>query len=313
MEMKTHPAAEVFPMIGKEELTALANDIVQNGQVHPCITWNGILVDGRNRIAACKIAGVEPRFEERQFASESAVIDFIISTNERRRHLNPSQRAMIAAELTKIGSASLHNKDEKQEGEPAKPEPKPISSEKAAKVMGVSRRSVESAKKVQTQAPALAGKVKAGEMSVSAAADLADAPTAVNAVAAGDKPADQAVAEVRAAKAPPKVEPKELEALRKENEALQKQADEYRMRIEQLGADLESAVSDLKSLQDIVDAKDGLKKAAELEKKTRQREEAMKRQHAAAIQGKSEAVALLKKEQNKVKALEAKLAKLQAK
>lgn len=312
MEMKTHPAAEVFPMIGKEELTALANDIVQNGQVHPCITWNGILIDGRNRIAACKIAGVEPRFEERQFASDGAVIDFIISTNERRRHLNPSQRAMIAAELTKIGSASLH-KDEKHEGEPAKPEPKPISSEKAAKVMGVSRRSVESAKKVQTQAPALAGKVKAGEMSVSAAADLADAPTAVNAVAAGDKPADQAVAEVRAAKAPPKVEPKELEALRKENEALQKQAEEYRIQIEQLGADLESAVSDLKSLQEIVDAKDGLKKAAELEKKARQREESMKRQHAAAIQGKSEAVALLKKEQIKVKNMETKLAKLQGK
>lgn len=58
---KPHPAAELFPMMTEPELTELAADIKARGQMHPIIvTSDGLVLDGRNRLAACEIAGVEP-------------------------------------------------------------------------------------------------------------------------------------------------------------------------------------------------------------------------------------------------------------
>jgi site-specific DNA-methyltransferase (adenine-specific) len=91
-----HPLAAVFPLLGQEELQALARDIADHGLLEPIVLHEGKILDGRNRFRACKIAGVEPRFETFTGASPTA---FVISKNLERRHLNESQRAIIAAEL----------------------------------------------------------------------------------------------------------------------------------------------------------------------------------------------------------------------
>jgi hypothetical protein len=60
----THPAAEAFPMHDQDELNRLAVDIVQNGLRHPIITTpDGQVLDGRNRLAACRLVNVDPSFE----------------------------------------------------------------------------------------------------------------------------------------------------------------------------------------------------------------------------------------------------------
>ncbi|WP_329096819.1 ParB N-terminal domain-containing protein [Streptomyces sp. NBC_01439] len=48
-------------MLDDDELRALADDILELGQHHPIVLdADGRILDGRNRLKACEIAGVEP-------------------------------------------------------------------------------------------------------------------------------------------------------------------------------------------------------------------------------------------------------------
>lgn len=96
-ERAVHPAAAVFPMLSDDELRDLADDIKANGLLHPIIIdAEGAIVDGRNRYAACGIAGVEPRY---QVLNGHDPIAFILSQNIARRHLTKGQQAMIVARV----------------------------------------------------------------------------------------------------------------------------------------------------------------------------------------------------------------------
>jgi ParB-like chromosome segregation protein Spo0J len=93
--MKIHPAADLFPMMTEDELQELAADIAANGLLHPIIVDDDKqLIDGRNRLAACKIAQVEPRFERLNGHDPLA---YIVSENIERRHLTKGQRAIALA------------------------------------------------------------------------------------------------------------------------------------------------------------------------------------------------------------------------
>lgn len=94
--MEAHPAAGIFPLMGEEELKALAADIREHGQRHPIVRdGDGLIVDGRNRLAACELAGVEPRFED---VNGSDALALVVSLNVKRRNLTAAQRAIAAAE-----------------------------------------------------------------------------------------------------------------------------------------------------------------------------------------------------------------------
>jgi ParB-like chromosome segregation protein Spo0J len=46
------------------DLDGLVEDIKQNGLAHPIVrTSEGVVLDGRNRLKACEIAGIDPQFE----------------------------------------------------------------------------------------------------------------------------------------------------------------------------------------------------------------------------------------------------------
>lgn len=95
--MKIHPAAEIFPMMSPDELKELAADIVTNGLMTPIVVdAEGVLIDGRNRLAACKMAGVEPTFSNLNGHDPLA---FILSANIARRHMTKGQQAMATAML----------------------------------------------------------------------------------------------------------------------------------------------------------------------------------------------------------------------
>jgi ParB-like nuclease domain len=92
-----HPAADIFPMMPEDELVDLAEDIKANGLIHPIVLDDdGKIVDGRNRLRACEIAGVQPRFEP---LKDKDPVEFVVSENIARRNMSPTQRAMAFAML----------------------------------------------------------------------------------------------------------------------------------------------------------------------------------------------------------------------
>ena len=86
--------ANFYPMLTEEALAELAADIKENGQQSPItVTADGVLLDGRNRLKACEIAGVEPHVTIHEGDDEGA---FVRSSNE-RRHQSTGSRAMSTA------------------------------------------------------------------------------------------------------------------------------------------------------------------------------------------------------------------------
>jgi len=92
-----HPACLLFPKLGDDELKELAEDIKANGLQNPIVRYKGKILDGRNRLAACKLAGVKPKFIE--WKGKGSPTEWVISENLIRRHLSASQRAVIAHDL----------------------------------------------------------------------------------------------------------------------------------------------------------------------------------------------------------------------
>lgn len=159
-----HPLAELFPLIPAQELAELARDIKANGLQHPIVLFEGKILDGRHRLDCCERVGVRPRFTE--YKGDDP-LGFVISLNMRRRHLDVGQRAMIAAQIANMS----HGGDRKTGSVAAQ-----TTRQQAADVLNVSPSSVSAAKRVIEQSPALADKVKTGEITLGAAKrELAEA------------------------------------------------------------------------------------------------------------------------------------------
>lgn len=92
--------ANIFPMIPPDELAELADDIKENGLNEPLVVgkvgdeW--MLIDGRNRLAACKLAGITPDYRIVE-ADADKLKSLVWSWNGPRRHLSSSQKAMAYA------------------------------------------------------------------------------------------------------------------------------------------------------------------------------------------------------------------------
>jgi ParB-like nuclease domain len=157
--MKAHSIADLFPMLEGDDLQALANDIRENGLHEPILVFEGEIIDGRNRYAACQLAGVEPRIADYK-GLRSDIPARIISMNLQRRHLTTEQRAHIAAEIANMGRGG-HRGNQYTGGKgsndplPHDPrsEPAPISINSAAKQLQVSPASVKRAKAIMRSDP----------------------------------------------------------------------------------------------------------------------------------------------------------------
>ena len=144
----------------------------------------------------------------------------MVSLNLARRHLNESQRAMVASKVANL-----------QKGRPSKNSAnlRSFSNGDAAKGLNVSERSVSSAKKVQKQGiRELINKVESGDVKVSVAADVATLPDNQQQVivSLGEKAILQAAKEIRAKKA--KVRQDENEKLRQKALAVPPPEGKYR-------------------------------------------------------------------------------------
>ena len=98
--MNAHPLAALFPLMEGRAFEDLRADIAQHGLREPIVIHEGKVLDGRNRLRACIETGTPPEF--REWAGPGTALDYVISMNLVRRHLDESQRAMVAARVATL-------------------------------------------------------------------------------------------------------------------------------------------------------------------------------------------------------------------
>ncbi len=144
--MKIHPFANLFPMQSVEEIQALADDIAKHGLRQPIVSdIDDQIIDGRNRAAACLIAGVTPIYEP-FVGTEAELLAYVVSVNIHRRHLTTKQRADIAAKIVTMKVGENQHSKKKKEGPSNDGGSPKVSAKAAAKMMNVGVSSVERAK-----------------------------------------------------------------------------------------------------------------------------------------------------------------------
>ena len=116
MTLEYHPLADIFELIEGDEFTSLVEDIKEQGLLEPITLLDGKILDGRNRYRACLEAGEDPIFvaygdksayenfpyDVESFGDLDDPASYVMSRNIMRRHLNTSQRALLAVKLKKI-------------------------------------------------------------------------------------------------------------------------------------------------------------------------------------------------------------------
>lgn len=146
-DRQVHPVAAQFPMLPAEELRSLAADIKARGLLHAIVVdQERQILDGRNRLAACEIAEVEPTFETYEGDDPDG---YALAVNGQRRDMSKGRKAMVAARALLVS-----NKTQKQ----------------AANEIGVSQPRVAEAVVVRDHAPDLADLVISGVMPLDEAA-----------------------------------------------------------------------------------------------------------------------------------------------
>lgn len=179
---ENHPASALFPMMTDEEMGDLVEDIKQHGLLEPLVLCEGKVLDGRNRMAACKRTGVPPRFAKWN-GEHGSPTQYVLAKNLHRRHLTTSQRGMIAAESVPLLAEEAKKRDAQSQFQPndaavvksPPPDSKGIASGKgkardiAAKALGVGGSIVQKALAVKRADPEESERIKRGETTVEAA------------------------------------------------------------------------------------------------------------------------------------------------
>lgn len=165
-----HPAAEIFPLMVGDEFKQLVADIAANGlreaiTLHP----DGRILDGRNRYLALReVPDVAPIFET-WTGVVGTEVPYVISLNLARRHLDESQRALVAARL-----ATLRREDTLKRGPDSSIDLSGVSQADAATLLNVSVPSLKRAKTVLSSGtPALIEAATNGHIPVSQASRIA--------------------------------------------------------------------------------------------------------------------------------------------
>ena len=133
----------------------------REGTYPPHVLNEGKVLDGRNRYLACEAVKVEPKMVEYEGDDPLA---YVVSLNLKRRHLNASQRASIAADVADL-----------RQGRPEINPPnggntKQTTQAEAAEMLGTFEHNVQRARVVKERGvPELEEAVRRGEVSVAAA------------------------------------------------------------------------------------------------------------------------------------------------
>lgn len=173
MQRTYHEVANLFPLLAGDEYEALKRDIAENGLreaiwLHP----DGSIIDGRNRYRACQELGVEPQCQT--WPGEGSLVAFVVSLNLHRRHLNSSQRAVIALDMLPmleaeakermVAGAVATNTGSQRIDYPESSIGK--ATEQAAALLGTNRQYVADLKQLAKEDPEAVEQVRSGEATV---------------------------------------------------------------------------------------------------------------------------------------------------
>lgn len=183
--MDAHEITKLFPEMNADEYAALRLDIERNELQEAIWTYEGKIVDGRSRYRACVELGVEPQL--REWSGTGSLLAFVVSANLHRRHLNSSQKAMLALPIEEeLSVAARENmraaggdRRSGMAGTPFLKVKKPThvhAAKEAAKMVGTNTAYVIAAKKVAEHAPDLVPAVRGGAINVREARSLAKLP-----------------------------------------------------------------------------------------------------------------------------------------
>jgi hypothetical protein len=162
-ELELHPLCEIIPSCTEEEFKELKEDIKKNGLQVPIKLFVDEILDGRSRYKACVELGVEPKTEIFAGSTQDALA-YVISMNVKRRHLTPSQRALIVARLVNSNVGGDRHSVKL---------PNEITQEQVATLAGVATKMVTDAKAVwdyRETKPELAKQVLDGTLAINKAA-----------------------------------------------------------------------------------------------------------------------------------------------
>lgn len=178
--MKIHVAAGVFPPLSTSEYTALVGGIRDHGLIHPIVVYKGAILDGRHRLKACEELNIKPTFREWTPSNGITAAEYVLEANLHHRHLNRDQQSQVLTDMLPIFEAEAKARQREHggtaPGRKANTSPKTRakcsegrSVRVAAKKHGVSHTRLSRSKRLKQEAPKLAEKVKAGELSLSVA------------------------------------------------------------------------------------------------------------------------------------------------
>lgn len=168
-DYQPHPAAELFPMMPTDQYEAFKEDIRKNGFQQDIVLYKGQILDGRNRYKAAVELDMLDDLPIAEMDDDTDIdpYQWVISRNLHRRHLNESQRALVAAKLAKLQHGGDRKSDEIKVSIDT-------SIQKAAEQLQVGRATVARAKTVLANgSQELIEAVERGEVAVSKAAAVA--------------------------------------------------------------------------------------------------------------------------------------------
>jgi hypothetical protein len=126
--LPVHPAADLFPMMSRDELLALGEDIKKHELKSPVIVFTDkgkdYLLDGRNRLAAMELVGLPTVFPNGLFMGFSGALNcqrvtkdpyaYAISANIHRRLLTSEQKRELIEKVLKAKPGSSNRQIAKQ-------------------------------------------------------------------------------------------------------------------------------------------------------------------------------------------------------
>lgn len=194
-----HPAAALFSMLEGNQLNDFVEDVRVNGLLTPIVVLDGQILDGRNRLKACELAGIPPRFDE--YDLDGSIVDWIFSVNLHRRHLTTSQRALLVARQLELRALETRQRIGMESQLPSE-EPGRARS-RAAKQADVGDGTLRNARAVLDRGvPELVERVATGDVSLDAAARVASLPVETQREIVREGKEAQKSKEIRHARAP---------------------------------------------------------------------------------------------------------------
>jgi protein gp37 len=161
---KQHPLSAAFPAMTDTAFAELRADLAANGLRYPITLMGELVLDGWHRYRGCQDTGTTPRFE--QFAGDDDdARKFVVSSNLQRRHLDTSQRGLVAARFATLAHGT--NQHSRSAGE----RNSALLVEEAARLFNVSKDTVKDSRTVLASATLeTIARVENGELAVSRAA-----------------------------------------------------------------------------------------------------------------------------------------------